>query len=75
MANATTYIGVKAGSDINDLSGVSIAGASPGVDFEFKFSATDANGNTLTRLDALIALDRIRTVLESNDLYTTEMEQ
>lgn len=78
MANAATYIGVNhdplgGGNDSNDYT--IQTGSAPSTDFYFYFAATDANSNVLQRVDAIIALKNILRVLESGDIFTTEMEQ
>ena len=77
MANANTYIGINHGAqgggmNFNDFT---IQTTAPATDFYFYFAALDANNNVLQRLDAIVALKQILRVLESSDLYTTEMEQ
>jgi hypothetical protein len=77
MSNANTYIGINhnpAGGG-NDASDFTIQGSAPSTDFYFYFAAVDGNSNVLQRIDAIIALKNILRVLESNDIFTTEMEQ
>ena len=76
MANASTYIGVNhdSGGGGNDISDFTIQTSAPSTDFYFYFAATDANSNVLQRIDAIVALKNILRVLESNDVFTTEME-
>jgi hypothetical protein len=77
MANANTYIGINHDPQNGGFaaSDFTIQGSAPSTDFYFYFAATDANSNVLQRLDAIKALRQILMVLESNDIYTTEMEQ
>lgn len=77
MANAATYIGVNHNSPGygNDANSFTIqTGSAPSTDFYFYFAATDANSNVLQRIDAIVALKNILRVLESNDVFTTEMQ-
>ena len=76
MANANTYIGVNhaSGGFGNDLSDFTIQGSAPSTDFYFYFADTDANSNVLRRIDAIVALKNILRVLESEDIFTTEMQ-
>jgi|HubBroStandDraft_1064217.scaffolds.fasta_scaffold148673_2 hypothetical protein len=76
MANANTYIGINhgaAGGGFN-LSDFTIQGSAPSTDFFFYFADADANSNVLRRIDAIDALNAILRVLESNDIFTTEMQ-
>jgi len=75
MANADTYIGINKGSPGISASTTDIViGTSTGsTDFEFRMNALDVNSNKITRMDALLALEAIERVLESNDIFTTEM--
>ena len=76
MANANTYIGINHDplGGGNDASDYTIQGSAPSTDFYFYFAAVDANSNVLKRIDAIVALKNILRVLESNDIFTTEMQ-
>ena len=76
MANANTYIGINHNSPGygNDASSFTIQGSAPSTDFYFYFAATDANSNVLSRKDAIDAIQNILRVLESMDIFTTEMQ-
>jgi hypothetical protein len=76
MANAPTWIGVNhdpagGGNDSNDYT--IQTGSAPATDFFFYYAAVDGNSNPILRIDAIIALKNILRVLESNDVFTTEM--
>jgi len=75
MANANTFIGINHGASGNDEADFTIQGTAPATDFYFFFAAADGNSNGLQRIDAINALSKILRVLESNDVFTTEMEQ
>lgn len=76
MANANTFISISKGKDPSKGSSFTIQGSTnAGADFEFRFNALDGQSKPIRRLDALLAIDAIERVLESNQIFTTEMEQ
>jgi hypothetical protein len=79
MANTNLSLSITngVGSDtVGKLNNVTVGTAAPGTgDFEFRVNATDANGNTITRLQMMKALEVFEWAIESMSLYTTDLAQ
>lgn len=74
MAFSNVYIGINHDSPGfgTDASSFTIQATAPATDFGFWMNALDANGNSIQRIDAIIAAKSFLRVLESNDVFTTQ---
>jgi hypothetical protein len=69
---AAVSFSIQRGNDGFSVSAIAVGSNAPAAnDFEFRIASTDANGKTMTRKDAVIALKAITRAIESGAIFST----
>jgi hypothetical protein len=68
---AAVSFSINRGDDGFKISSFTVAANAPAAnDFEFRIASTDANGKTMTRKDAVLALRAFERAIESGALFS-----
>jgi hypothetical protein len=68
---AAVSFSIQRGNDGFSVSSFTVGTNAPGAnDFEFRIASTDANGKTMTRKDAVIALKAFMRAIESGAIFS-----